>query len=122
MMRKQGYAIIGIGLAILAGVFWLAQLSKQEETPTVAKPPASSEKIAVDSETEKPIDHFVGMRRQSSEIEPLSEEDKELMAKLDAFDKKEEAYHNSPRGNYLETIQDFSELEAWMPGWTCLQN
>ena len=114
-MRKQGYVIIGIGLAALVGIFWLAQLDGKEESTTAAKPTVPSEETAVDSEMEKPIDPFAAMRRQSpSEIEPLSEEDKELMAKLDAFDKKEEAYHNNPRGNYLETTQDFSELEDWM--------
>ena len=115
-MRKQGYTIIGVGLAALAGVFWLAQLSKEEETPTANKPPTPSQEAAVDSETEKPVDHFAAMRRQSpSEVEPLSEEDKALalMAKLDAHDKKEEAYHNSPSGNYLET-PPYLETEEWM--------
>ena len=121
-MRKQGYAIIGIGLAMLAGVFWLAQLSKEEETPTANKPP--SQETAVDSETEKPIDHFAGLRRQSSEIEPLSEEDKALLAEMEAQDKKQEAYHNSPSGNWLERFQDRSpnnwasnispEVKAWL--------
>ena len=37
IMRKQGYVIIGIGLAMLVGIFWLAQFSK-EETPTAAEP------------------------------------------------------------------------------------
>ena len=114
-MRKQSYVIIGIGLAALVGIFRLAQFDSKQETETAAKPTSPSEETTVDSETEKPVDPFAGMRNQSSsEVEPLSEEDKELMAKLDAFDKKEDAYQNSPRGNYLETTQDFSELEDWM--------
>ena len=114
-MRKQSYVIIGIGLAVLAGVFWLAQLDGKEETTTTAAKPPSPSKGTDTSPMEKKVDPFAGLRRQSSSvIEPLSEEDKALMAELDAFDKKEEAYHNSPRGNYLETTQDFSELEDWM--------
>ncbi len=108
IMRKQGYVIIGIGLAVLAGVFWLSQLSKEETLTTAAKPPSPSEETAVDSKTEKPINPFAGMRRQSPEIEPLSEEDKELMAKREDWEKKREAYENSPRGNYLEGFQDRS--------------
>ncbi len=110
-MRKQGYVIIGIGLAALAGVFWLAQLDGKEETPTTIadKPPSPSQETTVDSEMEKSIDPFAGMRRQSpSEIEPLSEEDKELMAKREDWEKKRKAYQNSPRGNYLEGFQDRS--------------
>ena len=106
-MRKQAYVIIGIGLAALAGVFWLAQFSK-EETPTTAKPPSPGQETAVDSETEKPIDLFAGIRRQSSENEPLSEEDKALMAEMEDREKKRKAYENSPRGNYLEGFQDRS--------------
>ena len=105
-MRKQGYAIIGIGLAALAGVFWLAQLNKQEKTPTAAKPPTSSQETTVASPTEEPIDHFAAMRRQSSEIEHLSEEDKALAAKRQTDREREVAYENSPRGNYLETYRD----------------
>ena len=115
-MRRQGYVIIGIGLAALAGVFWLAQLIKQEETPTVAKPAASSQEATATSPTEKPIDPFVGMRRQSSsEIPPLSEEElKALEAENQAYRKKREAYHNSPRGNWMERYQDSSdEIEDW---------
>ena len=116
-MRKQGYAIIGIGLAALAGIFWLSQLSKQEEIPTAAKPPASSQETTVDSETEKPIDHFAGMRRQSSsEIEPLSEEDKAREAEVEAYWKKRAAYQNSPRGNYLERHQDEEDISDFIKG------
>ena len=113
-MRKQCYMIIRIGLAALAGVFWLSQLDGKEETPTTAKKPPSQETMDA-SPTEKPIDPFAGMRRQStSELDPLFEEDNELMAKLDAFDEKEEAYQNSPRGNWMERYQDRSdEIEDW---------
>ena len=111
-MRKQGYMIIGIGLAALAGVFWLGQFSKQETTTTAAKPTSPSDETTATSETEKPIDPFAGMRRQSPEIEPLSEEDKELMAKREDWEKKRKAYQNSPRGNYLEGFQDRSP--PWM--------
>ena len=108
-MRKQGYVIIGVGLAALAGIFWLAQLDGKKEIPTAVKPLSPSQETTIDSETEKPIDLFAGMRRQSSsEIDSLSEEDKALMAELEAFDRKEEAYQNSPRGNYLEGFQDRS--------------
>ena len=109
-MRKQGYMIIGIGLVALVGIFWLAQLDgKEETTTTVAKPTVSSQETAVDSETEKPIDPFAGMRRQSSsEIEPLSAEVKAIEAEVEAYWKKQEAYENSPRGNYLEGFQDRS--------------
>ena len=125
-MRRQGYVIIGIGLASLAGVFWLAQLIKQEETPTVAKPDSPSQEATATSPMEKPIDPFAGMRRQSSsEIPPLSEEElKALAAEMEARDKKREAYENSPRGNWLERFQDRSpnnwasntspEVKAWL--------
>ena len=114
-MRKQGYAIIGIGLAALAGIFWLAQLSKEEETPTAAKPPSPSEETDT-SPMEKPIDPFAGMRRQSSsEINPLSEEDKAFWAEMEARDKKREAYENSPSGNWMESYQDSSnEIEDFL--------
>ena len=109
-MRKQGYAIIGIGLAMMAGVFWLAQLNKQEETPTVAKPPRLIQETTVVQETEKPIDHFAAMRRQSSsEIEPLSEEDKAIEAEVEAYWKKVKAYEGSPRGNWMEGKKRFPE-------------
>ena len=116
IMRKQGYAIIGIGLAMLAGVFWMAQLDgKKETTTTAAKPTISNQEATVDSPTEKPINHFAGMRNQSSsEVEPLSEEDKALLAEIEARDKKREAYQNSPRGNWMESYQDSSdETEDW---------
>ena len=116
-MRKQGYVIIGIGLAALAGVFWLSQLDGKEETPTTiaAKPPSPSQETTVDPETEKPVDPFAAMRRQSSEIEPLSEEEfKALEAENEAYRKKQEAYHNSPIGNWMERYQDRSdEIEDW---------
>ena len=123
-MRKQGYVIIGIGLAALVGIFRLAQFSK-EETPTAAKLQNPSQETTVDSETEKPIDHFAGMRNQSSsEVEPLSEEDKALLAEIEARDKKREAYQNSPSGNWMERFQDRSpnnwgsnispEVKAWL--------
>ncbi len=116
-MRKQSYVIIGIGLAALVGIFWLAQLDGKEETSTAAnKLPASNQETTVDSEMEKPIDPFAGMRRQStSEIEPLSEEEfKALEAENEAYRKKQEAYHNSPSGNWMERYQDSSdEIEDW---------
>ena len=109
IMRKQSYVIIGIGLAALAGVFWLAQLDGKEETPTTANKPPSQETMDA-SPTEKPIDPFAGMRRQSpSAVEPLSKEDKALAAESKAYRKRQKVYHNSPRGNYLETHQDESE-------------
>ena len=77
-------------MVVLAGIFWMAQLSKQEETTTTfAKPASPSQETTVDSEIEKPIDHFAAMRRQSpSEVEPLSEEDKALLAESEAFRRK----------------------------------
>ncbi len=114
-MRKQGYVIIGIGLATLAGIFWLAQFIKQEETPTANKPPSPSDETTATSPTEKAVDLFVGMRRQSSEIEPLSEEDKAFWAEMEARDKKREAYENSPSGNWMESYQDSSnEIEDFL--------
>ena len=78
-MRKQGYMIIGIGLATLAGVFWVAQFDGKQETETDAQPPSPNQETTATSPTEKPVDPFAGMRRQSSSaIEPLSEEDKAL--------------------------------------------
>ena len=115
-MRKQGYVIIGIGLAALAGVFWLAQLDVKEETPTAAKPTVPSQETTVDSEMEKPIDPFAGMRRQSpSEIEPLSEEEfQALEAENEAYRKKREAYLSSSSGNWMERYQDRSDkIEDW---------
>ena len=115
-MRKQGYVIVGMGVVALMGVFWLAQLSK-EETPTTAKPPSPSEEITVDSEIEKPVDHFAGMRRQSySEIESLFEEElKALEAENEAYRKKREAYLSSPSGNWMESYQDSSnEIEDFL--------
>ena len=101
-MRKQCYVIIGIGLAVLGGVFWLAQLDDKEETTDT-------------SPTEKKVDPFAGVRNQSSsEVEPLSEEDKALLAEIEARDKKREAYQNSPRGNWMERYQDSSDgTEDW---------
>ncbi len=37
-MRQQTYLIIGLGLAALAGIFWLALSGKKEKTPTANKP------------------------------------------------------------------------------------
>ncbi len=110
-MRKQSYVIIGIGLAALVGIFWLSQLGKQEEaTTTVDKQPTSSQETTDASPIEKSIDPFAGMRRQSpSAVEPLSKEDKALAAESKAYRKRQKVYHNSPRGNYLETHQDESE-------------
>ena len=85
-MRKQGYLIIGIGLAALAGVFWLSQLDGKEETTTTAANLPSQETDT--SPMEKKVDPFAGMRRQSSsEIDSLSEEDKKLMAEREDWEK-----------------------------------
>ncbi len=113
-MRKQGYMIIGIGLAALAGIFWLSQLDGKEETATTVAKPTSQETKA-SSPAEKPINPFAGMRIQSSsEIPPLSEGDKALIAELDDWAKRREAYQNSPRGNWMESYQDSSdEIEDW---------
>ena len=116
-MRKQSYVIIGIGLAMLAGIFWLTQLDGKEETPTANKPTASSQEATADSETEKSVDTFAGMRRRySSEIEPLSEEDKAIEAEVEAYWKKRAAYQNSPRGNYLERHQDEEDISDFIKG------
>ena len=116
-MRKQGYMIIGIGLAVLAGVFWLSQLDgKEETTTTAAKPPSPSDETTADSKTEKTVDHFAGMRNQPSlEIEPLSEEElKALEAENEAYRKKREVYLSSPSGNWMERYQDRSDkIEDW---------
>ena len=116
-MRKQSYVIIGIGLAMLAGIFWLTQLDGKEETPTANKPTASSQEATATSETEKSVDTFAGMRRRySSEIEPLSEEDKAIEAEVEAYWKKRAAYQNSPRGNYLERHQDEEDISDFIKG------
>ncbi len=115
-MRKQGYMIIGIGLAALAGIFWLSQLDGKEETATTVAKPTSQETKA-SSPAEKPINPFAGMRIQSSsEIPPLSEEDKAIEAEVEAYWKKREAYHNSPRGNYLERHQDEEDISDFIKG------
>ncbi len=113
-MRKQGYMIIGIGLAALAGIFWLSQLDGKEETATTVAKPTSQETKA-SSPAEKPINPFAGMRIQSSsEIPPLSEGDKALIAELDDWAKRREAYQNSPRGNYLERYQDEEDISDFI--------
>ena len=118
-MRKQGYVIIGIGLATLAGVFWLSQLDSKEETPTTAAKPPSQETMDA-SPTEKLIDPFAGMRRQStSEIDSLSEEDKKLMAEREDWEKSGKPIKTVRKETIWKPPKIFLN---WKTGWTCLQN
>ncbi len=106
-MRKQGYAIIGIGLAALAGIFWLAKFHSNEKTTiTAIEPTAPNQETTATSKTEQKVDHFAGMRRQlPSFIDSQTEGDKTIEAEL----KKEKTYENSPRGSHLETYRDDGE-------------